>query len=109
MANSTDYEQRLPASAALRKQACEVFPDGITSEVHRCYDPIFFQRGSGSRVWDVDGNEYIDYVQGSSALMLGFSHPAVSAALQRQIELGSVFAYGHPLAVDWAAAMKRNV
>ncbi len=50
-------------------------------------------RGSGPRIWDVDGNEYIDYVLGSGPLILGHAHPAVVEAVKQQIEKGSTF-YG---------------
>jgi glutamate-1-semialdehyde 2,1-aminomutase len=50
-----------------------------------------FARGQGSRIWDVDGNEYIDYVLGSGPMILGHAHPAVTRALQDRVELGTQF------------------
>jgi len=52
---------------------------------------IVVARGSGSRVWDTDGREFIDYVLGSGPMLIGHAHPAVVAAVQRQVELGSTF------------------
>ncbi len=52
-----------------------------------------FQRGEGSRIYDVDGREYIDYVMGSGPMILGHAHPAVVQAVRRQVGLGSTF-YG---------------
>ena len=52
-----------------------------------------FQRGEGSRIFDVTGRDYIDYVMGSGPLILGHAHPAVVAAVREQIGLGSTF-YG---------------
>ena len=50
---------------------------------------LIYARGQGSRMWDVDDNEYIDYVGGAGALILGHSHPAVIRAAQKQMERGA--------------------
>jgi len=50
---------------------------------------LIYSHGKGSRMWDVDGNEYIDYVGGAGALILGHSHPVVVAAAQAQFERGA--------------------
>jgi len=50
---------------------------------------LIYSHGQGSRMWDVDGNEYIDYVGGAGALILGHSHPAVVKAAQAQMERGA--------------------
>ena len=50
---------------------------------------LIYSHGKGSRMWDVDGNEYIDYVGGAGALILGHSHPAVVEASKAQLEQGS--------------------
>ena len=52
---------------------------------------LVIARGQGSRVWDEEGREYIDYLIGSGPMLIGHNHPAVTAAAQRQIELGSTF------------------
>ncbi len=54
--------------------------------------PVFLERGKGSRVWDVDGNEYIDFHNGFGVMLVGHAHPAVVSAVRRQIERGSQFA-----------------
>ena len=50
---------------------------------------LIYSHGKGSRLWDVDGNEYIDYVGGAGALILGHSHPSVVKAAQAQFERGA--------------------
>ena len=50
---------------------------------------LIYSHGAGSRMWDVDGNEYIDYVGGAGALILGHSHPAVVKASQEQMARGA--------------------
>src|SRR5207245_1729248 len=54
--------------------------------------PIFMDRGKGSRVWDVDGNEYVDFHNGFGVMVVGHAHPKIVEAVRRRIELGSHFA-----------------
>src|SRR3989442_15302456 len=62
--------------------------------------PVFLERGRGCRVWDVDGNEYVDYVMGLAAVTLGYAHPAIDEAGTRQLERGRLFSLPHPLEVE---------
>lgn len=64
--------------------------------------PTFLQRGKGSHVWDVDGNEYIDYVNGLGPTILGNDDPAVSDAVVKQVKGGATFTLPHPLEVELA-------
>ncbi|MBI3126006.1 MAG: aminotransferase class III-fold pyridoxal phosphate-dependent enzyme [Candidatus Tectomicrobia bacterium] len=64
--------------------------------------PVFLARGKGSRVWDVDGNEYIDFPMALGAIILGHGYPAVDEAVRRQMEEGSTFSLPHPLEVELA-------
>lgn len=59
--------------------------------------PFFLVRGSGSHVWDVDGNEYIDFVNGLAAIILGYNDPDVNAAVKAQLECGVIFSLPHPI------------
>ena len=54
-------------------------------------DDLVIDRGKGSRVWDVGGREFIDYILGSGPMVIGHAHPAVVAAVQAQIERGATF------------------
>jgi glutamate-1-semialdehyde 2,1-aminomutase len=85
-----------------RKRSDELFteaqrylPGGVDSPVRAFKavggNPIFIQRGSGSRVWDEDGNEFIDYVCSWGPLILGHAHPDVVQALKRAAERGTSF------------------
>jgi glutamate-1-semialdehyde aminotransferase len=67
--------------------------------------PIFLKRGQGSHVWDVDGNEYIDYPLALGPVILGYNYPAVSDAVRRQIDDGVSFSLPHPLEVEIAEAL----
>jgi glutamate-1-semialdehyde aminotransferase len=68
--------------------------------------PIYLQRGQGSHVWDVDGNEYIDYPLSLGAIFLGHAYPRVNEAIQRQLRDGIIFSLMHPLEVDVADRLK---
>ncbi len=52
--------------------------------------PLYLTHGQGSRFWDVDGNEYIDFFTGSGATFLGHNHPAIRAALEQALEIGMI-------------------
>lgn len=68
----------------------------------RGVSPFFLQRGKGCRVWDVDGNEYVDFVNGLASITLGYCDPDVDAAVARQLEDGVIFTLPHPLEVQVA-------
>jgi glutamate-1-semialdehyde 2,1-aminomutase len=59
--------------------------------------PFFVEKGLGSHVWDVDGNEYIDFIMGLDSLTLGYNDSDVTAAVRKQLESGVIFSLPHPL------------
>ena len=71
--------------------------------------PVFLQRGKGCRVWDVDGNEYIDYVQGLLPNILGYAREEVNAAAAAQLAEGHSFSLPHPLEVQLAERLTRLI
>ncbi len=88
------YAKRTLRSAALWKQAAEWTPLGVHSN-YRYIDPhpLFVRRGSGSRLWDVDENEYLDFNMGFGALQSGHAHPKVVEAVQAQVAKGTHYGY----------------
>ena len=92
----------LTKSEELFAQAQKYIPGGVNSPVRSFRavggTPPFIARGSGSRVWDVDGNEYIDYLGSWGPLVLGHSHPAVVEAVKKAAEGGTSF--GAPVAQE---------
>ena len=54
--------------------------------------PIYVDRGQGSHVWDIDGNEYVDYHNGYGVMVMGHAHPKIVEAVQRRVALGTHFA-----------------
>jgi glutamate-1-semialdehyde aminotransferase len=71
--------------------------------------PKYLQRGRGSHVWDVDGNEYIDFSMGIGPISLGYAYPAVDAAIKAQLEDGITFSLMHPLEVEVAEQVRSMV
>jgi len=104
------YRQRTARSAELAREARVVFPSGITHD-GRMLDPypIYIERAQGSRKWDVDGNEYVDYSGGHGALLLGHNHPTVTAAVRRQVELGTHYGACHELEVRWGQLVQKLI
>ena len=94
-------------SNALMERARKVVPGGIHGHQNpivltRGAFPSFFARGEGSHIWDVDGNEYIDYMCSYGPIVLGHRHPGVEEAARRQSELGNCFNAPSPLWVELA-------
>ncbi len=86
----------------------QTFSKGYTQYVQGVA-PIFLERGKGCRVWDVDGNEYIDYVQGLLPNILGYAHAEVNAAAAAQLAEGHSFSLPHPLEVQLAERLTRLI
>src|SRR5450432_1048857 len=82
-------------SEELFRRAVEIIPGGVNSPVRAFKSvgghPVFMARGQGSRIFDVDGNQYIDYVGSWGPLLLGHRHPEILAALERALTIGTSF------------------
>ncbi|HTD24816.1 MAG TPA: glutamate-1-semialdehyde 2,1-aminomutase [Terriglobales bacterium] len=96
----------LEKSRALQKRAETLIPGGVDSPVRAFAsvggEPPIIVRGSGSRMWDADGNEYIDYVGSWGPLILGHSHPEVLAAVEAAARNGTSFGATTPSEADLA-------
>lgn len=113
-------------SLALFERAAKVTPSGISGNKNPAFAvpgsfPYYAERGEGCRYWDVDGNEYIDYLAGYGPIVLGYNYAVVDEAAAAQRTLGSAF--NHPTArsvelaekmvsmipsIDWAAFGKNG-
>jgi glutamate-1-semialdehyde aminotransferase len=71
--------------------------------------PKYLVKGKGSHVWDVDGNEYIDYMMGVGPLSLGYAYPKVDEAIKKQLEDGITFSMMHPLEVEVAEMIREII
>lgn len=85
--------ERVPRSAALRAEAASVLPGGVASNWQDAPPiAVWLSHGSGSRVVDVDGTEYVDLHGGFGTMLCGHGHPAIVAAVTEQVRRGTHFA-----------------
>lgn len=93
-------------SEAFFERAQEVIPGGVNSPVRAFRsvggNPLFIAQGQGSRIFDVDGKEYIDYVGSWGPLLLGHRHPEIVAALAQTLEIGTSFGAPTPREIELA-------
>lgn len=100
--------RRLDRSREIWARAEKVIPLGTQTlsksptQFVQGVSPIYLERGRGAHVWDVDGNEYIDYPMALGPVILGYAEPAVDEAIARQLRDGITFTLMHPLEVDVA-------
>lgn len=92
------------------KKAQQILPGGVNSPVRAFKNvnssPFFIQSGKGSKITDIDGNKYIDYVQSWGPLILGHAHPEVLNAVQEALAKG--WTYGAPCEIETQLAEKVN-
>jgi glutamate-1-semialdehyde aminotransferase/spore coat polysaccharide biosynthesis protein SpsF (cytidylyltransferase family)/predicted dehydrogenase len=86
----------------------QTFSKGSNQHV-RGIAPVFLAKGKGCRVWDVDGNEYIDYIQGLLPNILGYADEEVNAAVTAQMAQGHSFSLPHPIEVELAERLTRLI
>jgi len=98
-------------SLELYKRISKVIPGGSQTTSKRPENfafgafPIFLEKGKGSHVWDVDGNEYIDYIMSLGPITLGYCYPVINEAVKAQLEEGSIFSLPHRLEIEAAEAI----
>jgi glutamate-1-semialdehyde 2,1-aminomutase len=99
-----------PASRELYDRACRTFPSGVTHDSRFLSPfPIYVEKALGSKKWDVDGNEYIDYWVGHGALLLGHGHPKVMEAARAQLARGTHYGACHSLEIEWGELVKKLI
>jgi glutamate-1-semialdehyde 2,1-aminomutase len=91
------FLERAPEAGKYAELASHYLPGGVTSswQISRPR-PIWIEQGRGSKVWDVDGNQYIDYHGGYGAMLAGHAHPAVVAAVTERVRKGTHFSQPTP-------------
>ena len=98
-------------SMILYRRALEMIPGGVNSPVRAFkaigIPPTFIERAKGSKIWDVDGNEYIDYVGSWGPMIVGHAHPKIVAALKKTAPKGTSFGAPTPSEVDLATKVKK--
>lgn len=104
------YRRATAASRVLYERAVRALPGGNTRTTiyHQPY-PFYFERGVGSRVYDVDGNERIDFINNYTSLIHGHAPPGVVAAVQRQVARGLSVAAPSELEIELAEVIRRRL
>lgn len=98
-------------SAALLERAKKVLAGGVSSEFRKYNHPhaLFYTHGKGSRIYDVDGNEYLDFTLSQGPLILGHSHPDIIRSVAEYASTGQLFAGQHIKEVELAETISRMV
>lgn len=104
----TKSQEWLTRSKKVIPGCAQTFSKGYTQYVQGVA-PLFLERGQGCRVWDVDGNQYIDYIQGLLPNILGYAHEEVNRAAAQQLARGHSFSLPHPLEVELAERLTRLI
>ncbi|MCX5874926.1 MAG: glutamate-1-semialdehyde 2,1-aminomutase [Deltaproteobacteria bacterium] len=93
-------------SHTLFVKAQQLIPGGVNSPVRACKsvgcEPLFVKRAAGSKIYDVDGNEFLDFVCSWGPMILGHNHPAVVEAIEKTLQDGTSFGAPCPLEIDLA-------
>jgi glutamate-1-semialdehyde 2,1-aminomutase len=108
-AQQETFRNRTGASAETYQRALQVMPNGVPSsfQVNDPW-PVYLSRGEGSRVWDVDGNEYVDFHNGFGVMCIGHANPVVGAAVKKRIDEGTHFAAPTEGSIAVATELKRR-
>jgi glutamate-1-semialdehyde 2,1-aminomutase len=105
-----EYLDRTPCSRELFARSATLFPSGITHDSRQLDPyPIYVERAAGPLKWDVDGHEYVDYIGGHGALILGHNDPDVTMAATAQLAKGTHYGASHQLEVEWGEEIRRLV
>jgi glutamate-1-semialdehyde 2,1-aminomutase len=87
-------EQVIPLGSQTFSKSRTQYPYGVS--------PYFMKRAQGSRCWDIDGNEYLDFVSSLASVTLGYNDPDVTRAVREQLESGVIFSLPHPIETEVA-------
>jgi len=104
-----EYVQKHPRSREMYQRALNCYPSGVTHDARYVRPfPIYMAKADGTKKWDVDGNEYTDYVMGHGALLFGYNDQRLRSAIEKvlsNIHIGSCT----ELEIEWAEMIKKLV
>jgi glutamate-1-semialdehyde 2,1-aminomutase len=104
-----EYERRTPKGKAAWEAAARLIPGGVGSAIQfKPPYPLYIGDSKGSRVWDLDGNEYIDYSLCYAAMVAGHANPAIVEAIQAQAAHGTLYGMPTTIAGDLAEEIIRR-
>jgi glutamate-1-semialdehyde 2,1-aminomutase len=105
-----EYSDEFSGSRQRAMSAMEIFPAGVTHD-SRFAKPfqLYVERAKGSKKWDVDGHELIDYAMGHGSLILGHNHPTVIEKVKEQLDRGTHLGASHDQELIWGDWVQRLV
>jgi len=104
------YKEKHSKSEQKFNEAMNLFPNGVTHDARMTKPfPYYITKAQGSKKWDIDGNEYIDYKSGHGAMLLGHAHPEIVKVVRETIAKGSLPGASTELEVAWGKAIKNLV
>jgi glutamate-1-semialdehyde 2,1-aminomutase len=107
---SDTYRLKTPLSEKLFKRAKEVMPGGISHNIHYFPPyPFFIKKTKGSKIWDVDGNEYIDLWMGNYTHILGHCSAVIVQAIEKQLKEGIHWGLVYKKQIEWAELIRELV
>jgi len=103
ISNLDEFKKRTERSRQIYNEAKEYIPYGVNSN-YRYIDPypVYFKSGKGSKLYDVDGNEYIDFNMAFGALTIGHSHPKLINGIKERIESGTIIGFEYEGSLELA-------
>src|SRR3954453_12202156 len=103
------YRDRTARSGEYFGRASGVMPGGVPSQFQKNDPwPVYIERGSGARVWDVDGNEYLDFHNGFGVMCVGHANPTIAAAVKARMDEGTHFAAPTEGSITVAEELRRR-
>jgi glutamate-1-semialdehyde 2,1-aminomutase len=101
--------ERTRRSGEYFERASAVMPGGVPSQFQKNDPwPVYIERGEGARVWDVDGNEYLDFHNGFGVMCVGHANPVIAAAVKARMDAGTHFAAPTEGSIVVAEELKRR-
>lgn len=105
-----EYVETRPTSRELYDRGRDCFASGLTHDARYATPfPIYAERASGTTKWDVDGNEYVDYIMGHGSLLFGYGYEQVQEAFREQLERAVHMGSATDLEIEWAELIKELV
>ena len=105
----TVYRERTARSGEYFERASGVMPGGVPSQFQKNDPwPVYIERGTGAQVWDVDGNEYLDFHNGFGVMCVGHANPAIAAAVKARMDEGTHFAAPTEGSITVAEELRRR-
>ncbi len=106
----SEYRAKTRRSMELYEKSVNLLPAGVTYSLRYFHPyPLYIVRAKGTRVWDIDGNEYIDLWMGHGAHLLGHIPEVVLKAVREALEYGTHFGFEHPYVVEYVDLLTRII